>query len=110
MSRAAWHDPIVTHTPPTDAEFIDMMRRADLWPAHTWCRREATALALINRTTGALGIIFNVPWRDRLTVFELNLFEREALVRVASTSDPSGVPEHKYIDYEGMFDAGWRPD
>lgn len=95
---------------PTDTEFVGMMERADLWPAHTWCRREATALALQNTKTGALGVILNVSYRDRLTVYEVNIFFHDELVRVAATSEPSGVPEHKYADFEAMFDAGWRPD
>lgn len=108
MPSKPWYP--LTGVVPTDAEFTDMMRRADLWPAHTWCRREATALALVNRQTGAMGVIFNVPYRDRLTVYEVNIFMGEDFRRVAATTGPSGVPEHKYIDYEGMFDAGWRPD
>lgn len=110
MVRESWY-PIAGHWP-TDAEFIGMMRESERWPAHPWCRIDKTALALKNDKTGALGIIFGerVKWRDRLTVYEVNIFDHATLVRVATSTEPSGVPEHKYIDFEGMFDAGWRPD
>jgi hypothetical protein len=105
-----WHDEIVRNSPPTDLEFIAMMARHDLWPAHMWCQIDRTVLAVQNDKTGALGIICNVSYRDRLTVYEVNLFETDALRRVLASTDPSGVPEHKYTDYEEMYAAGWRPD
>jgi hypothetical protein len=96
--------------PPSDADYIDMMRRCDLWPAHAWLMREETALAVVNRHTRALGVIFNIPWRDRLTVFELMIFDREHMLAILTPGADPGVPEHKYHDYEAMFDAGWWPD
>jgi hypothetical protein len=104
-----WHAEIVHHMPPTEEEWIAMMQRADLWPPHGWCRRAATALAVQNRTTGAMGVLLNVPWRDRLTVYEVNIFDRR-FHHVLVSPEPSGVPEHKYIDFPGMYDAGWWPD
>lgn len=83
-----------------------------VWPPRAWGVPYAgIACALSNRVNGKLGLIVNVSYRDRLTVFEVNVFDRPAMQRIFDgKGGPTGVPEHTYIDFEGMLDAGWRPD
>lgn len=94
----------------TTPDFVAIMRDAEAWPARGWGIRPGVACALKNTVDGRLGLIVNVAHRDRLTVYEVNVFERDKMWAIFNTTGPTGVPEHTYIDFEGMADAGWRPD
>jgi hypothetical protein len=91
-------------------EFQALMSNPRLWPPRAFGVDAERGCALRNAKTGASGLLVNVPWRDRLTVYETNVFDGEVVGRIYNTEGPTGVPEHKYEDFEAMVNAGWRPD
>lgn len=96
--------------PTNQDERLEIMRRPETWPPRAFGLRAQRGCAMVNVKTGQHGLLTNVPWRDRLTVYETGVFDHTNMNRIYNTEDPSGVPEHPYESFDAMYDAGWRPD